>query len=382
LIKRTENKVSVCDVLITVTAFGGGGTERYVEDLAVGLSAKGLRVFVVADWGNLDRVRQLRSSKVTLMTLGVKPESPAAEYIQALTATVKRLQPRLIHSNPWVRQAEITEAAAACRIALVFTYHSTPVRPRLREWFGLNRVPFVLYRQRALSRRCNGFISISNLGLANFRARIGPAVPSVVVYNGVPYVDAPTPPVRPEGPLQVIWLGSLIDRKQPLLAIQAFKNVLERFPEAELTIVGDGPLMPIVRAAAAELRSGSVLIKGYCGSIIESLKGSDVYIQTSAYEGLAYSVLDAMSVGIPVIATDVGATREAVVNGQTGLLCPAGDSSCLSESLITLLSSAETRLRYGQAGLNRVRSVFSLDRMVTETLAAYKHLCGVEFNAV
>jgi glycosyltransferase involved in cell wall biosynthesis len=368
------------DVLLTVTAFGGGGTERYVEDLAIGLSEKSVRVVVSVDSGSLDRMRRLASAGVPVRVLGVESDRPA-DYRRLFGELVRQTRPRLIHANAWAHHAEIVDVAAEAGIPTVCTIHGTPRPPLVREWLGLNSVPFYLYRQRKLARRSGPAISISNLGLKNLSARLG-RVPSVVVYNGVPLVDRPAALTRGESRPKVIWLGSLIHRKRPLLAIEAFGKVLQHHPGAQLIMAGDGPLLVEVTRAAQQLPDGSVEIRGFCSSVIEALREAHVYLQTSADEGLAYSVLDAMSVGLPVVATDSGATREAVLDETTGLVCPLDNGVFLAQSIMRLLESPATAENYGRAGLKRVTSVFGLDRMVSETIAAYASLCSVDVSRI
>jgi glycosyltransferase involved in cell wall biosynthesis len=358
------------DVLITTTAFGGGGTERYVEDLAIGLAERNVRVAVTVDSGPFERVRRLLLAGIPLFALGAGPLS-ASRYVTAFRAVLERIRPRLIHTNAWAHHEEIADVAFSCRIPMVCTNHCTPRKPLFRERLGLNRVPFALYRQRASARRTGLAISISHLGFENLRARLGDRVSSLVIYNGVPPVEAPKTYLSKSAVPQVAWVGSLIERKRPLLAIEVFERVLRVHPTAELVILGDGPLLPDVRAASERLPREAVHIRGYCGTVLDALRSADVYLQTSANEGLAYSVLDAMSVGLPVIATDVGATREAVLHERTGLLCNVGDAVGLAKSIVQVLGSPGTIESYGQEGLQRARNVFGLDRMVAETLCAY-----------
>jgi glycosyltransferase involved in cell wall biosynthesis len=342
----------------------------------MGLAEKKVSVVVAVDSGPLDRVRLLESAGVPIRVLSQKPLRPA-EYSRAFRELVEHLQPRLIHFNGWEHQCEVVEVASSRDIKMVCTNHSTPRVPLFRERLGIGRIPFNWYRQRAVARRAGPAISISHLAIRNLAARFGRQIHSVVVYNGVPYVDlSETRRCEVEAP-RIVWLGSLIKRKRPLLAIEVFKAVLEAHPRAQLVVLGDGPLLPDMRRAGERLPMGTVQIQGFCMSVLDSLKDASLYLQTSADEGLAYSVLDAMSVGLPVVATDAGATSEAVLHEETGLVCRVDDVRQISQALVSILGSPETLARYGQRGLSRVREVFGLERMVSETLAAYTTLCGV-----
>jgi len=368
-----------CDVLVVVTEFGGGGTERYAEDVAVGLNRSGIGVAVTVDNGGLERVRDLTAAGIPIFNLAISEKKAHSEYRRALEAVIRQLSPRIIHANTWRYHEDTARSAATCGVPLLFTSHTTPVAPRLREWLGIGRPPFGLYRERALLRKSSA-ICVSKLGLRNFRMRNGARVRATAVYCGVAIPEPASRIDHPTDAPRVIWVGSLTDRKRPLMAIKAFLRVLPRFPRARLVIVGDGPLSDAVRSAAERSSAGAIEIAGFRRSVMEMMDESDIYIQTSVAEGIAYTVMEAMAAGLPVIATDAGATREAVQHGETGLVCRRDDVEGLARSLDMLMGSADLRLQYGRKGRERARALFSVDRMISETLAAYGQLCGVHLG--
>ena len=99
---------------------------------------------------------------------------------------------------------------------------------------------------------------------------------------------------------------------------------------------------------------------------------------SSLWEGLGLVFLEAMACGLPVLSTRVSAIPEVVVEGETGLLVPAGDVEELARGIQTLASDADLRARLGRAGRARVREHFGLERMIEETLEVYR---GVALDA-
>ncbi len=81
-----------------------------------------------------------------------------------------------------------------------------------------------------------------------------------------------------------------------------------------------------------------------------------------------------MAAGLPVVTTDVGGNKEAIINGSTGILVPAGDPSALAEALETLWKDAEKRVAMGKAGRSRVEQHFSAQNMVTATEKIYESI--------
>jgi len=97
----------------------------------------------------------------------------------------------------------------------------------------------------------------------------------------------------------------------------------------------------------------------------------DIYLMSSQFEGLPVALLEAMSMQLPVVATPVGGIREAVANGHTGLLVPAGDAAAMAAAALELIDDQNRRRAMGDAGRKRVQQSFSLARAVRETEEVY-----------
>jgi glycosyltransferase involved in cell wall biosynthesis len=98
----------------------------------------------------------------------------------------------------------------------------------------------------------------------------------------------------------------------------------------------------------------------------------DVYALPSLWESLPISLLEAMAAGLPVVAADTGGVREAVANGETGLLHPPGNVAALVSALERLAADAELRARMGAAGRARQATAFSLEAMLAGIDRAYE----------
>jgi glycosyltransferase involved in cell wall biosynthesis len=100
----------------------------------------------------------------------------------------------------------------------------------------------------------------------------------------------------------------------------------------------------------------------------------DVYVLPSVSEGISNSLLEAMSSGVPVIVTATGGNPEVVVDGESGLLFPVGDSSRLAEQLTLLRTQPDLRLRLAHQATRRVREEFSIESMVRNYAQLYESL--------
>lgn len=193
-----------------------------------------------------------------------------------------------------------------------------------------------------------------------------------VVPNGVPPV--PQPPPAGEG-VSILWLGRLSREKRPQMAIEVFERARERAEGLRLRIVGPAAnkrLEAEVRRRASRFE-GEVLIAGRLSSPWEA-GPVDALLQTSRYEGLPRVVVEAMSAGVPVLASDVGGNRDAVVDGITGFLCAADDVEAHVERMVELAGSEKLRRQMGKAAAERYDQRFRLEEMSTRIEALYRQV--------
>lgn len=142
-------------------------------------------------------------------------------------------------------------------------------------------------------------------------------------------------------------------------------------------LAGIGPLQADLEREASELGiSGQVRFLGHRPDVERVLAAFDVFTLPSKSEGLSNTILEAMAAGQPVVATDVGGASELVIDGQTGLLVPPEDSDALAAAVATLAADPGRRRRMGEAGQQRARNEFSLDRMVASYETLYLDVAG------
>ena len=107
------------------------------------------------------------------------------------------------------------------------------------------------------------------------------------------------------------------------------------------------------------------------------LNAFDVYVLPSINEGISNSLLEAMANGLPVVATATGGNPEVIVDGESGLLVPVGDSERLAKTLLDLQANSDRRVELGQGALRRVSEHFSMDAMVRNYSQMYEGLVSV-----
>jgi sugar transferase (PEP-CTERM/EpsH1 system associated) len=146
-------------------------------------------------------------------------------------------------------------------------------------------------------------------------------------------------------------------------------------PRVKLSIVGDGPLLPAVRAQVDALGlSNAVWLPGARSDIAALLHSFSVFALPSLAEGTPVSLLEAMSCGLPVVASRVGGIPEVVDDGAQGLLVPVGDVEALAQALARYAGDPELRAAHGRAARARAQERFSMRAMLAAYGALYDGL--------
>jgi glycosyltransferase involved in cell wall biosynthesis len=160
-------------------------------------------------------------------------------------------------------------------------------------------------------------------------------------------------------------VAALRPEKNHQLFVDMARRVLREAPNTRFVVVGDGPCRPILEQTVRELAiESNVIFLGSRADVPQLLAAMDIFVLPSHIEANPISILEAMSTGKPVVATDVGSIHEAVVNGKTGFLVPPGDAVRFSERVLELVRNPSLARSLGAAGRQAVVTHWSLDWMV------------------
>jgi glycosyltransferase involved in cell wall biosynthesis len=201
-----------------------------------------------------------------------------------------------------------------------------------------------------------------------------PAEKAVVIPNGVdtarfaPSRDAAAVRrklgIAVDAPVAGI-VAALRPEKNHELFLRMASRIVRKLPAARFLIIGDGPCRGDLERRCSELcLMENVLFLGSRDDVPKLLAVMDVFVLTSHIEANPISILEAMSVGLPVVSTNVGSIHEAVRDGETGYLIPAGDSAQLAERVLSLLADAQKRTAMGAAARASVIERWSIESMV------------------
>lgn len=178
----------------------------------------------------------------------------------------------------------------------------------------------------------------------------------------------------PEDAVVALTVANLRREKDYPNLLRAAQIALAEDPRLVLLAAGQGPLEDEIRTLHQEWGLGErVQLLGYRADVPDLLAASDVFVLGSAFEGLPVSIMEAMAVGLPVVATRVGGVPEAVVEGRTGLMVPAHDAPALAQALLTVTGDEHLRRRLGDASRDR-STMFDIRSAVAVQQEAYAEL--------
>jgi glycosyltransferase involved in cell wall biosynthesis len=164
-------------------------------------------------------------------------------------------------------------------------------------------------------------------------------------------------------------VAALTGHKDHATLLEAMALVRARKPDARLVICGEGELRGALEARARALGiADRVLFAGFRRDLDRLMPAFDVFCLSSHLEGLGTSLLDAMALGLPVVATAAGGIPEAVEDGATGRLVAPRDARALADALAEALGDERQLAAWGEAGRRRYLERFTAERMVDETL--------------
>jgi glycosyltransferase involved in cell wall biosynthesis len=356
-----------------------GGVAAHVLQLAAGLRRRGWEV-EVATPGSSGIVEPLRAAGVRVHHLPLVREPGRSDLAaaRALRALDRTRGYGIVHAHS-SKAGALIRAALPHRRRLVYTPHCFAFAAR----FGApQRLVYRAIEQLA-APRAGAIVAVCDWERREALRCLAGARSAVrhIEYGVEPRAygrpDRALLEFKADGPLAGM-VSVLRPQKDPLLAVRSAHRLLSRGElPGRLAIVGNGPLEDAVRHEIERLGVGEhVRWFPYRGDVAPYLGALDLFVLPSAWEALPLSVLEAMSCGIPVLATSVGGVPEAVRDGVTGRLVPHGDEEALATALRDLLT-APARLRaMGFAGRMAYEPRFRVERMVGDTEVLYRELLG------
>jgi glycosyltransferase involved in cell wall biosynthesis len=375
------------EVVYVTESSGFGGAEKYLLQLTEAALARCHKVSAALPTSdaNIEVRRRLAAQNLELLPLRQCRANYLLNLFNALLFFRKNKKALYHFSLPHSDSCRwLLLAASLLRLRYFITEHSVPPDPyRESLYFAVTHILFNPLKK--LSYRCAEKVITVSCGNRHILIeRYGmPADKIEVIYNGIDcsaYKSASTKAAKlrseftiPPDCVILTNVGRLNVLKGQMYLITAFQLIIKRHPNLRLLLVGDGPLKSQLEdMVLTKGLKDQVKLVGFREDIADILSLSDIFILPSVREGFAFTVLEAMAAGKPIVATRVSGTAEAVLDGESGYLCNVADPNDLAEKISKLLVDKTARETMGGKGRELVVKEFDIQRMIEKTLALYE----------
>jgi glycosyltransferase involved in cell wall biosynthesis len=357
-------------VLQLVLSLAPGGTERLVVEICRQLADRvESTVCCLDEKGKL--AAEVEELGIPVVALGRQPGFHPS-LARRIAAIIKERHIDVVHCHQYSPYVYGLLASLITRVRLVYTEHGRLTSEPIRKRQLVNPLLALL----------PGRICAVSAALKGHMVREGfPAHCIRVVHNGIDPGARITAGQRrvvraslglPDDAYVAGTAGRLVTVKNVPVMLQAHALLRRSIPSAHLVVVGDGPERAALEQQALALGiAGAVTFTGYRSDVRNVMAALDVYLNSSLYEGVSLTILEAMAGGLPVIASPVGGNPEVVIDRETGYLIPSRPQA-IADGLARLAHDERQRRVMGDAARWRVIRHFSIARMVDEYAAAYR----------
>lgn len=375
------------NVMHVVDVLGLAGMEFGVMKLVNGLAKTSIRSSIVCIRSRLVAAKQILHPEIPVFELH-KPPGRDLRSVMRLAALLRKERIDVLHSHNWPTYFYSVMAAKLARVPILLhgehgreAQAQSGRRTRLCSWLAYGVTHFVtvseeLARTLAVSwnvrpERISCIPNGVNLDL------FGQAAGARSLRRDLQ--------LTPECPV-LMNIGRLVPVKDHPTLLRAFALVLKARPDARLLIIGGKAGSEGKHYAAAEVQhridalvkslgiEHAVRLTDTRQDVADLLAMCQVYVNSSAFEGMSNTILEAMASGRPVVATAVGGNPELVQDGVTGYLVPSGDSHAMAQRILTLLDDPAQAAAFGRSARQAVEHRHSMAGMIEAYRTLYQEL--------
>jgi glycosyltransferase involved in cell wall biosynthesis len=356
-------------ILLTVNRLFRAGAETQLRNLAIGLREHGHAVTLLAVDDIVAYRAELEAAGVELEVLGARKRREKLRALPTLVRAARRVD--IVHCTGWDASLWGRLAAIAARRPAVVTEHAGDRALQVSRR-GVPRARLIALHNRLLDRATNATVVVSTVQRPVLEAEGVRPASIVLIPNGVPIGElrrrAGAGDVRrtlgiPAGAAMVLQVARFAGGKHQTTALRTVARLRERLGDVRLVFAGDGETEAAVRREAMALDAGWATFLGSRDDVPALLVAADLAVLPSSAEGLPMSLIEAMALGTPVVATDVGDVRWLLETTEGGICVPPGDDEAFLLVCARVLGDAAMRERFRRAGRSAAED-FDAGRMV------------------
>lgn len=325
------------------------------------------------------RLRAPELPHVVIEGLGraVRPWSDLAAFVR-LVRILREERPDIVHTHTAKAGVVGRLAAITARVPhRVHTFHGH----LLNGYFSPAKTKVVVALERLLATRTSVIAAVGEkvrddllaVGIGRLEQyRVVP--PGVAAPSSIDRAEARAALGLADHEVAVTFIGRLTAIKRPDRLLASFRCLASTAPNAVLLVVGDGELSEVSRRDAAPL-GDRVRFLGWRSDLDRILCASDVAVLTSDNEGMPVTLIEASMAGVPCVTTDVGSAREVVDHGVSGFVT-SSEPSAIAQSLNSLVTDVDLRVRMGREAARRARRLFGEERLAADYAEIYRSVVG------
>jgi glycosyltransferase involved in cell wall biosynthesis len=368
----SQSDASALRVAFVAGSLTQGGAEKQLVYMARALRERGVNLRVFALTRGEFYEDALRTAGIEPIWVG-KRGHPSAR-LAVLGTWFARYRPHIVQSTHFFSNlyaAILGRSFNALAIGSIRNdaYFDMQANGRWGPWL-MNLPPVLLANSWAAKQNAE------TLGVPDGRTHVISNVIDLVEFDRVAreVSGVDTQPPRPGGPVAMA-VCRVVSAKRLDRFVQALARARRRVPELTGVIVGDG----LERAGLEQLArsldlDGALTFVGRSSAIPAVLRRADMLVLSSDHEGFPNVVLEAMSAGLPVIATPAGDVRRIVEHGETGYVVPFDEADVMAAQIVHLARSPELRKRMGTAGRTRVEQFYSYQTLSSRLIGTYRSM--------
>lgn len=354
---------------IRQTTFGGG--EVYVQNLALGLQAAGVRSTILT-FQDGEVGQQLRAAGFEVIHI---PSQKAldAKTMRQVAAVLQKIKPDLVHVHGSRAASNVLLPCKWGDLTSVYTVHGWSFHP------GLGMISSFVRKlmERRFCAEAKAVVCVGHADAATGAKVLAGKVPEVIV-NGIPlepFLNVLSLEQQAHEHFTFGFIGRFTYQKYPELLADAFVQVAAKYPNARLMMVGGGELEPVIKQKLASLiDQNRVQILPYSKNVAAMLSLMDAVVLPSRWEGLSLSLIEAMAAGRYCIASDLPNNAEIITEAKTGALFKAGDVQALAAAMSKPLENPKLAFDLGNTARGYAVQNLGFERVVQENLALYQKL--------
>lgn len=354
-------------ILHTESSLGWGGQEIRILHESLGMKARGHRVLIAAHPKSL-LLPKAEKAGLEIISIDLSHKYPWIFWQMVSILDQKEIDILNTHSSSDSWLGILAARVAKRKPLIIRTRHlSTPISKNLWSRLIYDLLPDAVITTGAEIRR-------QMIEVNNFAGHKIFSIPTGVDLDKFD-PEKINPSLSRKG-LAVGMVGVLRSWKGHQYFLKAVPLILEKIPEALFYIVGDGPQLNNIKQTMEQLKlKDKVFLLGHREDIPEIMASLDIIVHPSyGHEGVPQTILQALAMSRPVVATRTGSISEVIIEGETGILVPPGDAEKIAEGVIELYKNSALRQRIINNGRKFIKEKYSYQIMLDHLEGLYEHL--------